>query len=85
MTASLGGLDAIVFTGGVGERSAAIREATARDLEYLGIALDPGRNENMADAGDREIGRDGARVRAIVIAAREDLEIRREVQAVLAA
>jgi acetate kinase len=85
MTASLGGLDAIVFTGGVGERSAAIREATARDLEYLGIALDPGRNENMADAGDREIGRDGARVRALVIAAREDLEIRREVQAVLAA
>jgi len=84
MTASLGGLDAIVFTGGVGERSSAIRAATASGLGYLGIELDPDRNEGTGSDVDREISRDGARVRALVIAAREDLEIAREVRTVLA-
>jgi acetate kinase len=91
MTASLGGLDAIVFTGGVGERSAAIRAMTADGLGYLGIALDPARNEGVAGAGgeaapvDREIGVAGASVRALVIASREDVQIAGEVRSVLGA
>ncbi len=91
MTASLGGLDGIVFTGGVGERSPEIREATVSGLAYLGIAIDPARNASMdgveaADGVvDREISRDGARVRTLVIAAREDVEIARQVRTVLAA
>ncbi len=84
MTAALGGLDAIVFTGGVGERSAAIRAATADGLGYLGIALDAARNAAEGDLPDRDISADDARVRALVIEAREDVEIAREVRRVLA-
>ena len=85
MTASLGGLDAIVFTGGVGERSPAIRAATANGLGYLGITLDPDRNGDGDGELDREISPVGAAVRALVIAAREDIEIAREIRAVLVA
>ncbi len=45
MTASLGGLDVLVFTGGVGERAPVIRERTCRDLAFLGVAVDPTANE----------------------------------------
>ena len=85
MTASLGGLDAIVFTGGVGERSTAIRDGAASGLDYLGIELDADRNEVASDGIDREISPEHARVRALVIVAREDVEIAREVRSVLTA
>ena len=81
MTASLGGLDALVFTGGVGERAAAIRAAAADGLGHLGVALDVSRN---ATAGaDADIGAPGAAARAFVVAAREDLEMVRQVRALL--
>jgi acetate kinase len=83
MTASLGGLDAVVFTGGVGERSAAIRAMTAEGLGYLGIVLEPGRNA-ASEPVDREIGSAGATARALVIASREDVQIAAEVRGVLA-
>jgi acetate kinase len=83
MTASLGGLDAIVFTGGVGEHSPAIRAAAAEGLGYLGIALDPVRNAEASGDGDGEIGEPDAPVRALVIVAREDVAIAREVRSVL--
>ncbi len=83
MTASLGGLDAVVFTGGVGERSAAIRSMTADGLGYLGVELDPERNAASGPA-DREIGSAGATSRALVIASREDVQIAAEVRGVLA-
>ncbi|MFH0750960.1 MAG: acetate/propionate family kinase [Chloroflexota bacterium] len=81
MVAALGGLDVLVFTGGVGENAPAIRERVAADLAYLGVALDPA--VNAAAAGDTEIGARGAPVRTLVIRAREDLEIVREVRQVL--
>jgi len=81
MAAALGGLDAISFTGGVGERSPEIRARAAAGLSFLGVALDERAN---ADArSDAEIGRAGAPVRAFAIEAREDLEIAREVRRVL--
>ncbi len=82
MVAALGGLDAIAFTGGVGENSEAIRSRAADGLGFLGIALDPGRNPSGAP--DREIGSATAPVRAFVLRAREDLEIARAVVQVLA-
>jgi acetate kinase len=82
MTASLGGLDAIVFTGGVGERSAPVRMMAADGLGYLGIAIDAARNEASAD-GDRQIHTAAAAVRALVIASREDVQIAAEVRSVL--
>ena len=81
MVAALGGLDVLVFTGGVGENAPAIRERTAADLDYLGVAVDA--EANATAHGDTEIGAAGAPVRTLVIAAREDLEIVREVRVVL--
>ncbi|MHB8220306.1 MAG: acetate/propionate family kinase [Acidimicrobiales bacterium] len=78
MSASLGGLDAVAFTGGVGEGSAVIRERVGEPLGFLGIAIDPPSNEMVAE-GDREITGTGARVRTFVVRAREDLEIAGEV------
>jgi acetate kinase len=81
MVAALGGLDVLVFTGGVGEHAPAIRERAAADLGYLGVVVDADANASVA--GDGEISPAGAAVRTLVIAAREDLEIVREVRAVL--
>ena len=81
MAAALGGLDGIVFTGGVGENSAEIRERTMNGLGFLGIYADSAANSD--GTGDREIGMPGATVRALVISAREDIEIARQVRAAI--
>ncbi len=81
MTASLGGIDALVFTGGVGQHSEAIRARATEGLSYLGLRVDPGRNQ--AATGDTEIGPDDAEVAVLVVAAREDLEIARQTRQVL--
>jgi acetate kinase len=83
MIAVLGGLDALVFTGGVGENSAEIRARTMDGLGFLGVKDDPVRNES--GAGDREIGAPDAPARALVVSAREDIEIARQTRALLAA
>lgn len=81
MAASLGGLDVLVFTGGVGENSAEIRRRAVDELGFLGLAID---EELNADArGDLDLSVAGARVRIMVVRAREDLEIARQVRAVL--
>jgi acetate kinase len=84
MAASLGGLNAIAFTGGVGERSAEVRAFAAHGLGFLGIALDPSANDAATGEDEAEIGTEGAAVRAFVIPAHEELEIAREVRRVLA-
>ncbi|HEY3088708.1 MAG TPA: acetate/propionate family kinase [Jatrophihabitantaceae bacterium] len=81
MATAAGGVDGLVFTGGVGENSAGVRYRTAARLGHLGIAIDPARNDG--DGADRDITADGARVRTLVIAAREDVQIARETRAAL--
>jgi acetate kinase len=81
MTAALGGVDALVFTGGVGERAPAIRTAAAGGLCFLGVAIDPA--ANVAADGDTDVSAPGAAVRTLVVSAREDLEIAGQVRAVL--
>jgi acetate kinase len=81
MAAAMNGIDALVFTGGVGENSAEIRARTMDGLKFLGIRYDPARNS--PGATDREIGAADAPVRALVIAAREDLQIASEVRELL--
>jgi len=81
MASAMAGIDVLVFTGGVGERSAAVRAGAADGLEFLGVSIDAGRNET--GSGDREIGTDDARVRTLVVAAREDIEIAKCVRAVV--
>jgi acetate kinase len=81
MAATLGGIDALVFTGGVGENSPAVRALVCQGLAFLGIELDAKRN---ADArGDSRIGADRAPAATLVIAAREDIEIAAGVRLVL--
>jgi acetate kinase len=84
MTASLGGLDVLVFTGGVGENSAELRARTAAGLAFLGVTVDPARNETAPGSPDREISPSDAPVATLVVAAREDLEIARQVRTCLA-
>jgi acetate kinase len=81
MAAAMAGVDAVVFTGGVGERSATVRWRAAEGLAFLGAQLDQAANE--AAQGDREIGANGAGARAFVIITREDIEIARGVRQVL--
>jgi acetate kinase len=72
MVASLGGLDALVFTGGVGEHAPAVRAATAERLGFLGVAIDPDRNTSVT-GGDAVVGTGSPAT--LVVEAREDLEI----------
>ena len=81
MAAALGGLDVLAFTGGVGEHSGEIRAGAAAGLTFLGVIVDPARNETAS--GDGEISGEDAAVRTVVIRAREDLEIAGQVRALL--
>jgi acetate kinase len=81
MAAAMNGLDTLVFTGGVGENSAEVRALAADGLGFLGAAVDQERNAG-AD-GDTDITAPGSAVRVFVIAAREDLEVARQVRSVL--
>jgi acetate kinase len=96
MAAALGGLDALVFTGGVGENAPEIRRLAAEGLAFLGVVVDAGRNAGVAGAGrsddaaagrlhggDRDIGAAGAAARVFVVESREDLEIARSVRRLL--
>jgi acetate kinase len=76
MAATLGGIDALVFTAGVGEGSPAIRKRVCEKLKYLGLELDPAANETCKP--DAEISMPASKARILVIATREDLTIMRE-------
>jgi acetate kinase len=78
MAVALGGLDALVFTAGVGEHSAPVRWDVCRRLAHLGVELDQDANDT-AEA-DCEIGAAGSRVRVVVVRAREELVIARAVR-----
>lgn len=116
MAASLGGLDVLVFTGGVGENAARVRELAAAGLGFLGVEIDPALNRAIGAAGssgssgtsgtsgtsdtsrmpgaatgaqgqdreDADISAPDAAVATLVIPAREDREIARQVRSALA-
>jgi acetate kinase len=81
MLASLGGVDALVFTAGIGENSAAIRAAACEAFEFLGLSLDLDLNNStslQANANDLDISPPDAQVRVLVIHAEEDWAIAQE-------
>ncbi|MGI8741755.1 MAG: acetate/propionate family kinase [Bryobacteraceae bacterium] len=80
MAAALGGLDLLVFTGGIGEHAAPIRERICSRLGFLGVALDPEQNAIHAEV----ISRAGAPCTVRVIPTDEDLMIARHVAAIIA-
>ncbi|MET4583696.1 acetate kinase [Conyzicola nivalis] len=81
--AQLGGLDALVFTAGVGENNALLRRRALAGLEFLGIEIDNDRNE-LASREPRVISPEGARVAVLVIPTNEELEIARQALSVVA-
>src|SRR5215471_17190547 len=73
MAASLGGIDALVFTAGIGENSPEVRSAACENLGFLGIELDSGENQSSRD--DRIVSKKNSSVAVLVIAAHEDWAI----------
>ena len=80
MAASAGGLDVLVLTGGIGEKSPDVRAAVASRLGHLGVEIDAG---HLGVQGDADITADGARVRTVVVTAAEDVEVAREARSLL--
>ena len=82
MAATLGGIDALVFTAGVGEGSPEIRKRVCEKLKYLGLELDLAANETCKP--DADISVPASKGRILVIATREDLTIMRETRRLVA-
>ena len=81
MAATLGGIDALVFTAGVGEHASEIRRRVCENLNFLGLELDQRANETCQVDADVAVPASAARI--LVIAAREDLAIMRETRRLL--
>ncbi|WP_427795306.1 acetate/propionate family kinase [Clavibacter nebraskensis] len=81
-TAELGGLDAVVFTAGVGEHDSLLRRRSLAGLEHLGIHVDPDRNE-LASTHARRISPEGSPVAVLVVPTDEEWEIARQAAEVI--
>jgi acetate kinase len=81
MIAVLGSLDALVFTGGIGENSPLVRDALCRSLMFLNLMLDPAKNADPKP--DANIATDGSAIPVLVIRAQEEREIARECYRIL--
>ncbi len=75
--AALNGLDAIVFTAGIGENDSMMRERVCLDLDYLGIRLDKAKNAERASEA-RDVAAKDSKVRILIIPTNEELEIANE-------
>lgn len=76
--AAMGGLDCLVFTGGIGEHTVCVREAVCRDMEFLGVVLDEKKNAAPPRDTEVEIGAKRSKVRIFIIPTNEELYIARE-------
>ena len=81
LAAALGGLDAIVFTAGIGENAVTIRERVCQDIAWLGLELDPVANRKVSNSG--LISAPNSRVAAFVLGTNEELMIARHTQRLL--
>ncbi|MCM1043616.1 MAG: acetate kinase [Corallococcus sp.] len=77
-TAVMNGVDAIVFTAGVGENTAYVRKQAVSNLDYLGIVLDEAKNQNCPRGQIADISADNSKVKILVIPTNEELVIARE-------
>ena len=80
--AAMNGVDAIVFTGGIGENSMVVRRDTLNEMQYLGIKLDKKKNEKR-DKGEREIQSSSSKVKVLIIPTNEELVIARDTMAIV--
>ncbi|MBQ5738767.1 MAG: acetate kinase, partial [Alistipes sp.] len=75
--AEMGGVDLVIFTGGVGENSPEVREYVLKNMEFMGLEFDAVRN-NGKRGTDYEISKEGSRVKAAVICTDEELVIAKD-------
>lgn len=80
--AVLNGVDAIVFTGGIGEHSAYMRKLVMSDMEYLGVEFDFDKNESHLGDGVQELSKPESRVKVLVLPTNEELSIARETKSI---
>jgi acetate kinase len=80
--AAMGGVDAVILTGGIGEKSVEVRENALEGLEFMGIEIDADRNA-AATSGEAEISTDASRARVLVVPTNEEKTIARDVIRVL--
>ncbi len=83
MLASLGGVDALVFTAGVGENAPSVRWATCKALRFLGLKLDPAKNAQSP--ADQDIATADSTVRVLIVQTQEDWSIAKECWRLLSA
>lgn len=74
---AMGGVDAVIFTGGIGENAAPVRARSLAGLEFMGLGVDPDRNA-AAIGREADVSSDGAAVRTLVIPTNEELLIARD-------
>ena len=80
--AAMNGLDAVVFTAGIGENSDVIRELVCRDMKYIGLELDEDKN-SVRSKEIRDIGKETSDVKILVIPTNEELEIAKQTMAMI--
>ena len=73
----MGGLDCLVFTGGIGENDAPVREKACTDMEYLGIKIDKEKN-NVRASEIVDVSAPDSRVKILIVPTNEELAIARE-------
>jgi acetate kinase len=81
-SAALNGLDAIIFTAGIGENSSLMRQLVCKDMEYFGMELDAAKNE-IRSAAIREINTPQSKTKIMVIPTNEEIEIANQVYELL--
>ena len=83
--AAMDGVDAIVFTGGIGENTTDLRADVCKNLTYLGVELDEAANEVMRRGKEGEISLPSSKVRVFVLPTNEELVIARDTKAIVEA
>jgi len=81
-SAAMGGVDVVVFTGGIGENSDSTRYEIAKDLDFLGLQFDKEKNAGVRGE-EKIISKDGSRVIAMVIPTNEELVIAQDTEAII--
>ena len=80
---NMGGVDAIIFTAGIGENTPAMREAILKNTEFMGIKIDPEKNEKAIRGVQMDISTPDSKVRVLVIPTNEEFMIAKETQEIL--
>jgi acetate kinase len=77
-SAAMGGVDAIVFTGGIGENNTSYRERVAANLGFMGVEMDPAKNAVAKLGAEMDVATESSKVRILIIPTNEELMIAKD-------